>query len=659
LQSKRTRGFVRFHSSNFAKVRPVSQNASSKLVARLSKMETMSAEPIVITSKVEIADVVPTDDEALISEAPLVENLDQPPTRPVEEAAHEESPTAASAKMPSPIRWALWASLLWLAVIIGGVVALIRARTALFVDATTIAAYAAGIFTPLTAIWLMALALLRGGVLRDETERARVSVERFLMPVDAAQQRARTMVSDLEAQIARLEIAGETATSRAVALRDVQTDNALSLANAASEVDGARGRVDAQMSTLRELLGTLQGVTGRLESILPDASKRLASAGEVAVQHALQIQQASTRLNDSATSLRQTTEGFDPVVALAVAKLEAAGDQASERMTLLEIQASAASNALDAAAEKATVALDGSRAWVNEHITTIEQSVARVESDIIRRLETLTLSLGETTAQLDKDLPSLVSNLQTQMADVDKQMVGRVDAIRTAWSTLIADWDSASLSAGVRLIDAMARARNIASEAVSTARTATDGIVAAVENTMRQTSEKTQSTFGNTLQEMRAQAAHIEALALQASHHRAEMSRALENQVHVDLAKLSEQLIDRLNAYAVDISRIFSGDVTEQELTNYTRGDRNLFARRFSKSLVGIGTNKVHAKIAERISDEPEFADMVSRFVIGFESLLKLSEQSHEKSSLTVALLTSDLGKMYLTLARSVGRFDA
>jgi hypothetical protein len=645
--------------TTFTKVRLVSQNASSKLVARLSEMETITAEPIVIAPKVEVAEAAQIDPEMTISTSSLAETLDQPLSSHAPEGAREESSLSAPPKMPSPIRWALIASLLWMGIIIGGVVALVRARFAIPFDATTIAAYAAGIFTPLTAIWLMALAFLRGGVLRDETERARVSVDRFLLPVDAAQIRAREMVRDLEAQIARLETVGETAASRAVALRDVQTDNALSLANAASEVDGARGRVDAQMSTLRELLGTLQGVTGRLESILPDASKRLVSASEAAVHHALQIQQASTRLNDSATSLRQTTEGFDPIVALAVAKLAAAGDQASEQMTLLEIQASAASNALDAAAEKATVALDGSRSWVSEHIATIEQSVGRVESDIIRRLETLTLSLGETTAQLDKDLPSLVSNLQTQMAEVDKQMSGRVDTIRTAWSTLIADWDSASLSAGVRLIDAMARARNIASEAVSTARTATDGIVAAVENTMRQTSEKTQTTFSNTLQEMRAQAAHIEALALQASQHRADMSRALENQVHVDLAKLSEQLIDRLNAYAVDISRIFSGDVTEQELANYTRGDRSLFARRFSKGLAGIGTNKVHAKIAERISDEPEFADMVSRFVIGFESLLKLSEQSPEKSSLTVALLTSDLGKMYLTLARSVGRFDS
>ncbi len=620
----------------------VASNPSSTLVSRLRQMETP---------------LLPDSPSAPVADGPQIDAPELPAPEP--DAADLAVGVPTPARLPAPIKWALVASLLWLAVIAGGIVALLQARHAVTIDATTVAMYAAGVFTPLTAVWVMALALLRGGVLRDESERAHASIQRLLSPVDAARVQARQLADALEAQVLRMDGVHANAQARIVALRDAQTDNGLTMASVARDVDLARGKIDQQMASLRELIGTLQGVTGRLESILPDAAKRLTGASELAGTQAVALQQASMRLADSATAVHQAHDSVAPRLETALARLEQAGADAGERLGLLEIQAGAAANALDTAAEKATVALDGSRAWVTEHIATIEHSIGKVESDIVRRLETLTLSLGETAAQMEKDLPSLVASLQTQLSGVDSQMKTQIGDIRQAWTGLIADWDSASLSAGVRLIDAMARARTIATEAVSTARTATDGIVAATENTLRQTSDKAQESLGLVLRDMRTQTAHVEELAMQAGLHRAAMARALEDQVHVDLARLSEQLIDRLNAYAVDISRIFSGDVTEQELSNYTKGDRGLFARRFSRNIVGTATAKTHGKIAERFNAEPEFADMVRRFVTGFESLLKLSEQTPEKSALTVTLLTSDLGKMYLALARAVGRFDA
>jgi hypothetical protein len=561
-----------------------------------------------------------------------------------------------------PMMWALWASIIWLAVIAGGAIALAQAGKIAPVDATTIAAYAAGIFTPITAFWLMALAVMRGGVLSSEHERTEKAIGELVTPIDAARARAVHLANALELQILRMSAAADAAEAKAAALDASAQREADKLVAAGDALDVFQLQVDKATERLQAAMSEAQGLIGRLEAVLPEAARRLSTAASEAAVHSEALTTASVKMVDASTAARLAAESVLPGFSAAVGKLDDAGDRIAERLSLLEIQAAAAGRAMDSSAEKASDALETSRTWVEQQIQTIDTSVARVESDIIRRLEALTLSIGESSAQMEKDLPGMVQTLEHQLLAIENSMKARMEEISTSFASAVDSWENASMSSTVQLVEAMSRARTMSAEATNAARDATAGIVTTVESALARATDGAKASVTESLKHLQAQAEDIEKMVRQADDRNSTMRAALEDRVHQDFARTADQLIDRLNAYAVDITKLYSGDVTETELREYLKGDRNLFVRRFAKNMTGFAgrtdNRKIVAQIAERLDSEPEFADITRRYLTAFEALLKLGSHRGEQDALAVSLLTSDLGKMYVALAKAAGRMN-
>lgn len=625
----------------------MTQNASAKLISELHGMEEAPS-PATVTPD------MPSPAPALSHGKTLSAELNRPE---VDGPVDDDSPNPKR-----PLVWALIATLTWLAVITGGAVALIRAGRVVTVDATTIAAYAAGIFTPITAFWLMALAMLRGGILASEHARTEKAIGTLILPIDAARGRAAQLADALEQQILRMSAAADAAEAKAAALDAAAQREADKLLAAGDALDVFQVQVDKSTERLQEAMAQAQGLIGRLEAVLPEAARRLLAAVSDAAHHSEALTAASVKVADASVAARQAADGVLPGFASAVTRLDEAADRVAERLSLLEIQAAAAGRAMDTSAEKASEALETSRLWVEQQMTTIDGSVARVESDVVRRLEALTLSLGEASSQMERDMPSMVQKLSDQLRGIETSMKARMDDISTAFSSTIESWDAASMSSSVQLVDAMARARAMSQEAMNAAREATAGILSSVDTALAKTSEQAQATVAASLQDLHARTEQISNLAQQAEDRNIALRATLEDRVHEDFARTADQLIDRLNAYAVDVTKLYAGDVTEQELRGYLKGDRSLFVRRFAKNVQGFGTGrdsrKMIAQIAERLESEPEFAEITRRYLTAFETLLKLGSHRGEQDALTVSLLTSDLGKMYVALARAAGRMN-
>ncbi len=618
----------------------MTQNASAKLITQLHDMEaapTLPAEKAI---------------DSVSHETTFADELKQ-----------LDAPYATADDIPNlkrPLIWALVATITWLAVIAGGAIALARAGKLVTIDATTVAAYAAGIFTPITAFWLMALAVMRGGVLSSEHERAEKAIGDLIMPIDAARGRAVHLANALELQILRMSAAADAAEAKAVSLDAAAQREADKLLAAGDALDVFQVQVDKTTERLQETMAQAQGLIGRLEAVLPETAKRLSAAANEAAQQSEALTAASVKVVDASTAARHAADGVIPSFNSAVTKLDEAGDRIAERLSLLEIQAAAAGRAMDTSAEKASEALEASRTWVEQQISTIDGSVARVESDVVRRLEALTLSLGDASSHMERDMPAMVQKLSDQLLGIENSMKARMEEISSSFSATVDSWENASMSSSVQLVDAMSRARTMSNEAMNAARDATTGIISSVEAALSKTTEKAQSTVTASLQNLQTQAEQISSLARQAEDRNVAMRAALEDRVHQDFAKTADQLIDRLNAYAVDISKLYSGDVTEQELRGYLKGDRSLFVRRFARAVPGFGASqdsrRMIARITERLESEPEFAEITRRYLTAFEALLKLGAHRGEQDALTVSLLTSDLGKMYVALARAAGR---
>jgi hypothetical protein len=608
------------------------------------------------------------DRESRVSSRPVWEQIFQDQTDTVSppisdvmtpHISPDQSPNDSANNLNNPRRpllWAMIASVIWLAVITGGLIALARAGRLATIDATTVASYAAGIFTPLTAFWLMALAMMRGGALASERDRATHAIEQLVAPIDAARHRATGLATALEQQILRMSAAADAAEAKATALHTAASREADTLKQSGETLDALRGQIEKTITQLQDAMGQAQSLTGRLDSLMPEAAKRLMSAIGEARSQSDALVAASTKVSDASAAARQAAESVLPSFGTAVSKLDEVGDRIAERLSLLEIQAAAAGRAMDGSAAKAAEALEVSRQWVDQQISTIETSVTRVESDVVKRLEKLTESLGVTTGHFELNMPKLVEHLSQQLGGIESSMQTRMTDITAAFDASVLSWDNASMATSAQLIECMSRARAMSAEAVAAAKETTVAITASTQAALSKTVEQANATTQDSLKALQDQAEKMSALAQQADDRHAAMRLVLQDKIHTDFARTADQLIDRLNAYAVDITKLYTGDVTEEELRSYLQGDKTSFVRRFARNFSRASDHQTITQIKQRLKDEPEFADIVGRYLNAFETLLKLGQRRSEKDALTMALMTSDLGKMYMALARAAGR---
>src|SRR6185369_9089689 len=110
--------------------------------------------------------------------------------------------------------------------------------------------------------------------------------------------------------------------------------------------------------------------------------------------------------------------------------------------------------------------------------------------------------------------------------------------------------------------------------------------------------------------------------------------------------------IASLQDSAIDISKSLSKDVGEKDWSAYLNGDKSLFARRAVRLLSSGDLRKVQA----HYHDDPQFQEHVNRYVGDFEVMLQGILAGRSGNNLAIALLSSDVGKLYVALAQAIER---
>ena len=116
----------------------------------------------------------------------------------------------------------------------------------------------------------------------------------------------------------------------------------------------------------------------------------------------------------------------------------------------------------------------------------------------------------------------------------------------------------------------------------------------------------------------------------------------------------SRHMIETLQAMAIDLSRFLEDDPPVDLLRRYRNGERNVFARRLASTLTAEHVLVVGRKYRE----DREFRDTVNKYVQQFESLLEQTARSDKENVLVETYLTSQTGKVYVTLASAIGRLS-
>ena len=120
-------------------------------------------------------------------------------------------------------------------------------------------------------------------------------------------------------------------------------------------------------------------------------------------------------------------------------------------------------------------------------------------------------------------------------------------------------------------------------------------------------------------------------------------------------SNLASRVIEQLQSLSIDINRHFENDVPDKVWQSYVDGDKNTFVRRLKKV-----TDKKHtASIREKYKSDPDFRKNALEYVQLFEDLMSQSMVSDSYSTFSVALISSETGKVYLALAQALDRFTS
>ena len=125
-----------------------------------------------------------------------------------------------------------------------------------------------------------------------------------------------------------------------------------------------------------------------------------------------------------------------------------------------------------------------------------------------------------------------------------------------------------------------------------------------------------------------------------------------QEKVDNDFARRVALITESLNSNAIDISKALSNEVTDTAWAAYLRGDRGIFTRRAVR-LLDSSENRAIVEIYE---NDSHFRDHVSRYVHDFEAMLRELLSTRDGHSLSVTLLSSDMGKLYVALAHAIER---
>jgi hypothetical protein len=125
-----------------------------------------------------------------------------------------------------------------------------------------------------------------------------------------------------------------------------------------------------------------------------------------------------------------------------------------------------------------------------------------------------------------------------------------------------------------------------------------------------------------------------------------------EEQVNNDFARRMALITDSLNSAAIDITGALASDVADTAWEAYLKGDRGIFTRRAVR-LIDNGTAK---DIAALYTADDAFKANVSRYIHDFEALMRQTLSTRDGHVLSVTMLGSDMGKLYVALAQAIQR---
>lgn len=543
--------------------------------------------------------------------------------------------------------------------------------------------------------------LKEAGVTANERARA---LEAQLSAITARAQDADTNVGGaaerLSAHISRIESSAGVASEQlegTAARLDAAVDAAL--ARTTEAVEATRGALDVQAQALAasieesrarfaeagaevsrqigEQLGTL---TGQVETIEARLAAQDESVRALLASVANEIDQLDERLrltgavgHEQSARLSQSVEALRGLVGSLYGEIgrsrEAAGDMIDQAHNVGAAMDSVAarmreelSPALDDVQAKAATAQHTALSAVEP----VAEAQAAAQGVLARLIE------AEHAIERQK---ALLQDLVLAGTAGAERVEEKLKGIASAASEAEEASSIVLRETGPELVEALVRVREAARAAAQHAREAISAVIpesaASLSDAVKgAVDQSVTDEVKRQIAELEAASQHATAIGRNASERLTrqilslgESAAALEARIEEERVLREEQeqnsmgrsvalLIESLNSTAIDVTKILSNEVTDTAWRDYLKGERGVFTRRAVR-LLETGEAR---EIARHYDEEPEFRDQVNRYIHDFEAMLRRVLADREGDALSITLLSSDMGKLYVALAQAIER---
>jgi archaellum component FlaC len=471
------------------------------------------------------------------------------------------------------------------------------------------------------------------------------------------------------------------------------------LEQAATALSSAREGMEAQSAAMLAMIEQTQAAaTAAGTEVSEQLHGRLAAISSTSES----ITEALGAQNQQAAALKQRLEADIDFIAARLADLESTGVDRSERLAAtlgaLRDNADSLGQVLAQGGENAKVfidrseglltALDAVTREIDETLPAAYDRLAGQASDTLRVVEKTVPQASEAARLVDQTARSIAES-EAALAKQDQTVaafnartetglrsnlsaVNELNALVRETETQV---DGLSANAGPRLVEALLRVRETATQAADHARTTlgdvipqsaaelgehskaalSEALTAQVESQMAEIARITEQAVSSAqaaTDRLMRQMLTISETSAALEKRIAEAKQEVEASDQASFARRVALLIESLNSTAIDVTKILSNDVTDSTWAAYLKGDRGVFARRAVRLLDATEVKE----ILRHYQDEPEFREHVNRYIHDFEAMLRNVLSTRDGSPLGVTLLSSDNGKLYVALAQAIER---
>ncbi len=527
----------------------------------------------------------------------------------------------------------------------------------------------------------------------------------------------RTAQTEMAAMVSTLRRIGEVGAAAKTSLDDLTDKSALAVESLASEADRIKASLTKQLddagagsTQLADLLKTTTAETiealrktrsdlatetsesaQAMRAELDDLEAALASAGQVADNEEARLKALAETLDRTVTEITDHIKQLDNESGDKTAKLAFAMTAMEQNSAALQLSLENGYGLADGMIERMErllVALDSSAREMDETLPNAFDRVSEKSKESLslysqiakeaNKAQDDAVKIAAQIAETDQSISQQqeqIRKLQEDGGIASQSIVEQISDISKSIEQVREQNESLAESAGEKLISALLRVKETAKQASEHSREVLENSIAGSTEAFEKVSEealnriiddkiasiapKLEQAVSSAVATTQSTAAHLtdQLAAIE------EMTTKLEQRILFAKEKAEQsndenftrrvaQLTESLNSISIDVGKILSNDVTDTEWAAYLKGDRGIFTRRAVRLL----DNREVREILAQYSGNDEFREHVNRYIHDFEAMLRGVLATRDGSAISVTLLSSDVGKLYVALAQAIER---